>query len=179
MKNKDQGKEKTESKQVHRWPPGTTLIAGDSIVSGLMEKKMGKNNVKVRSFPGACIQDMYSYLHPLLQKCPTNIILHVCTNDALEKEPDELTNELLQLKKYVESALPESTVIISYPTIRTDKQQAKSTIINLCETLDLLQINSVTNENITEEHLGKTGLHLNARGAGRLAMNYISFIRHL
>ena len=180
-KNKEQEKEKSESStnQVHRWPPGTTLIAGDSIVSGLMEKKMGKNNVKVRSFPGACMRDMYYYLEPLLMKCPTNVILHACTNDAIDKEPHELTDELLQLKHHVENTLPGSNVIISYPTIRTDKQQAKGTIINLRKTLDLLQINSITNENITEEHLGKGGLHLNAKDSGRLAMNYISFIRHL
>ena len=112
-------------------------------------------------------------------KCPTNVILHACTNDAIDKETHELTDELLQLKQHVENALPGCNVIISYPTIRTDKQQAKGTIINLRKTLDLLQINSITNENITEEHLGKGGLHLNAKGSGRLAMNYISFIRHL
>ena len=179
-KNKEQIKEKAESNanQVHRWQPGTTLIAGDSIVSGLIEKKMGKN-VKIRSFPGACMRDMYYYLEPLLMKCPTNVILHACTNDAIDKEPHELTDELLQLKQHVENTLPGCTVIISYPTIRTDKRQAKGTLINLRKTLDLLQINSITNENITEEHLGKGGLHLNAKGSGRLAMNYISFIRHL
>ena len=44
VKNKEQEQEKSESnaRQVHRWPPGTTLIAGDSIVSGLMEKKWEK-----------------------------------------------------------------------------------------------------------------------------------------
>ena len=39
----------------------------DSLIRGLLEKKMG-NKVKVRGFYGACINDMYSYLKPLLKK---------------------------------------------------------------------------------------------------------------
>ena len=113
------------------------------------------------------MRDMYYYLEPLLMKCPTNVILHACTYDAIDKEPHELTDELIQLKQHVENTLPSRTVIISYPTIRTDKRQAKGKLINLRKTLDLLQINSITNENITEEHLGKGGLHLTAKGSGR------------
>ena len=157
---------------------GTTLIAGDSILSGLVEKKMGRN-VKVRCFPGATIHDMYSYLKPLLPKKPSNVILHVSTNDTKDKDSEEIADQLLLLKKHVEDSSTNTKVIISYPTVRNDNRQAKKTINSLRKALDLLNINCITNENITEEQLGKSGLHLSASGSLNLATNYISFIRHL
>ena len=35
----------------------------------------------------------------------------------------------------------------------------------------------IDNDNISEYHIGKKGLHLNAKGTGRLVMNIISCIR--
>ena len=59
----------------HAWPPNTVLIAGDSILNGIEENRLKKNlSVKVRSFPGSNIDDMYDYLKPLLKKKPSYII---------------------------------------------------------------------------------------------------------
>ena len=44
------------------WRKGTTLILGDSAISGLLEKTMSRNRkIKVRFFLGAKIKDMYRY----------------------------------------------------------------------------------------------------------------------
>lgn len=179
------GKEQEVEEQVEvkinkgQWKDNMVLIAGDSTICGLMEKRMG-NNVKVRSFPGARIHDMYYYLTPLIAKRPKYIILHVSTNDAADKSSsDEILNELLQLKQFIEKSLPDSTLFISYPLIRNDRIGPRRTIFDLREKLNMLNINCIMHENLTEEHLGKGGLHLNAKGLGRLATNYISFIRHL
>ena len=68
------------------WKNDTTLIMGDSTVTGLMEKKMSRNRkVKIRFFPGAKINDMFHYAIPLLEKKPDYVILHVGTNDAPSK----------------------------------------------------------------------------------------------
>ena len=56
------------------WRKNTTLIVGDSLISALIDNRMGAN-VKVRSFPGAKIKDFYNYLVPLLESRPSNIIL--------------------------------------------------------------------------------------------------------
>ena len=70
--------ENTAIEDVHKWPRNTILIAGDSMLSNLDERRLGINsNVKVRSFSGSTISDMYFYLHPLLQKQPEYVILHV------------------------------------------------------------------------------------------------------
>ena len=155
------------------------MIAGDSILNGMMEKRMG-NNVKVRTFPGARIIDMASYLIPLLEKIPDHIILHVSTNDSVNNNnADAITDELLQLKHNIEKSLPNTIVILSLPTLRMDNQQANNTLVKIRENLTSLNINIINNDNISRDHIGQGGIHLNAKGVGRLAMNFISYIRRV
>ena len=52
------------NKSTKIWQKDTTLIVGDSLISGLVENRMGVN-VMVRSFPGRVIKDFYNYLIPL------------------------------------------------------------------------------------------------------------------
>ena len=88
------------------WNKGTCLVIGDSTLNGIKEELMGPN-FKVRSHSGAIIQDIYSYIAPLLPRNPTYVILMVGTNDAIEKDSNKILNELLDLKKYIESKSPE------------------------------------------------------------------------
>ena len=53
--------------------------------------------MKVRSFPGACIDDMFDVLQPLLKKNPTNIILHISSNDAPQKSAEQIITEMMNL----------------------------------------------------------------------------------
>ena len=98
------------------------------------------------------------------------------TNDSIEKSSDELIYELLSLKKWIRDILPDVKVTISCPTIRLDHQKAGITILRIRQKLSNLNIDVIINENISNEHLGKKGLHLNSRGSGRLVMNYLSHI---
>ena len=173
----------TERNQdTHKWPANTLLIAADSIMSNLDEKKLSRHmNVKVRSFPGSSIADMYSYLQPLLTKEPTYILLHVSTNDVNNKNinSDIILNNILQLKHYIETKLPNATVYISSPTVRTDNHKANTILRNITEKLELLQIPMMNNSNIQPEQLGSKGLHLNSWGNAKIAMNIFSLIRRL
>ena len=78
------------SNSITPWPKNTTLITGSSIISGIEESRLRKYKAKVRPFPGARIEDMYYYLHPLLQKHPTNIILHIGSNDSVSKNAEDI-----------------------------------------------------------------------------------------
>ena len=50
------------------------LVVGDSILHEIEEKRISsKIQVKVRSFTGATIEDMHSYLLPLIHKSPSYI----------------------------------------------------------------------------------------------------------
>ena len=160
----------------HLWNNGTVLIAGDSILNGIDEKKLGKD-IKCRAFPGAVINDMYYYLTPLLQKKPSFVILHVSSNDSFDKSSDAMMDELLQLKIFIEQH--GSEVIISYPVLRLDNEKANYAMEELRSKLRELNMPCIENSNINSDHLGKRGLHLNGKGSGRLAMNFISFVRHL
>ena len=68
-------------KEPGSWEDDTILIKGDSILNNIDEKgistKIANVPVKVRPFSGATIDDMYSYIQPLLLKKPKTIILHI------------------------------------------------------------------------------------------------------
>ena len=83
---------------------GFCLIAGDSILIGINEKRLPKNNqvVKVRGFRGTTVDDLKHHLDLLLKKKPEQIILHIGTNDALSKTSRQILDELIQLKQYLQ-----------------------------------------------------------------------------
>ena len=121
---------------------------------------------------------MYDFLAPLLKKKPTNIILHIGSNDATNKSYGEIINEINNLKSYIEKILPETKVYLSCPVVRTDNTRANLTLRKVDSYLKSLPF-IVKNDNVDTTCLGKRGLHLNAKGSGRLAINYISLMRRL
>ena len=81
-----------------------------------------KFNVKVRPFPGADISDMFHFLAPLLNRSPQYVILHI--GCKVNKTAKEIFNDLLHLKKHIQSKLPSSQIFLSCPLIRTDNAKA-------------------------------------------------------
>ena len=65
-------------------------------------------------------------------------------------------------------SLPESNVV-------TDNGKASLTVIKTNE--HGLQMDIIDNGNITSNELNKGGLHLNSRGLGKLAINFIRRIK--
>ena len=163
---------------VHHWAKDTTLIAGDSILNGIEERRLHKK-VKVRAFPGARVDDLYDYLAPLVKKRPTNIILHIGSNDAIDKTSDHILKEILDLKSNILSILPTVRVYLSCPTIRLDNRVVNDVLRDLDLKLKSLTGDIISNDNVDRTCLGKKGLHLNPKGSGRLAMNYIALMRRL
>ena len=164
--------------QVHPWKPGTTLIVGDSMLGGIQEAKMApRNNVKVRSFPGATIFDMKDYLRPLLRKKPSRILIHVGTNDAPHSNAKEIVNELINLKNFVPQEL-NIPVIISSPVNRYDNENLSNIIRNVNAQLkNAHELDVINNDNIIMKHLGKRKLHLNLGGTSQLVRNFLSKMR--
>ena len=162
----------------HTWPTITTLITGSSIMSGIQENRLKRYKAKVRVFPGAVIDDMFDYLAPLLKKKPTNIILHIGSNDAINKSDVEIIDEINNLKSHIGSILPETKVFLSCPVVRKDNIRANLTLRKVDTYFKSLPY-VIKNDNIDTTCLGKMGLHLNPKGSGRLAINYISLMRRL
>ena len=171
------------SKQKHQglYPSGTTVIVGDSIINGVIEERINKKDrpVKVRNFPGATVPDMEHYLIPIIQKKPSNIILHVGTNDAKNLPSRTVLDNLLKLKALVRDSLPTCRVFISTPTLRTDDGKAQITVRQLTKHLLQLKIDTINNNNINVRHLGGKGLHLNQSDSNLLSKNFLNAIEEI
>ena len=167
---------------VVKWPENTVLIAGSSMIQGLDGKKMSRRfNVKVRSHSGATTRDMYDHLNALLRKEPQYLILHVGTNDASDKDTtaDTIFERLMRLKLYAEYRVPGMIVTISCPTFRKDNSGANRKLCEVTYKLKRSGISIIDHDNITGEHLGGKGLHLNRKGVGTIAKNLIAFVKGL
>ena len=163
----------------HPWPKGTTLIAGSSILMGIHEKKLAKYKAKVRAFPGATVDDLYDYLNPLLKKKPSNIFLHIGSNDSVDKNAQEIATEIIHLNAYIESVLPNAKIFWSCPVLRTDNRKANSVLRELSQWLKFFSQNFIDNNNIDASCIGHKGLHLNEKGSSCLAVNFISQMKSL
>ena len=104
------------------WAEGTCLIAGDSTILGLQERRMG-GKFKTRGFSGAVIEDLYYYMHPLLEKIPSHVIIMAGTNDAKNKDANQIIDELVKLKEYVGKTLPDCVVTFILPNIENGSWQ--------------------------------------------------------
>ena len=163
------------SNEAHLWSKDTVLIVGDSILQGVDEHRISRRGrkVKVRSFLGASVDDMFDHMKPLMRKCPRKIILHIGTNNSMNENSRTILHKILSLKRFIESELPDAKVIISSIINRSDEGKAKLTVINLNEHLASLELNVIDNTNIDSSCLTSRGLHLNETGSGRLAVNFI------
>ena len=79
----------------------------------------------------------------------------------------------------IEHTLPESNVVISNLISGTDNGMASLTVIKANEHLHDLQMVINDNGNITSNEIIKGGLHLNPKGWGNLAINFIRGIKKL
>ena len=100
-------------------------------------------------------------IKPIFWHKPEYIILHVVTNDALNLPPNEILDQMLELKIKIEEINKDYKVIIS---------------INMLISLNLPIVN---NKNISRKHLGYTDLHLNSYGFSGLAINLIFVVKKL
>ena len=105
-------KDYTDSEEVHKWPKNTIVIVGDSIINGIEESRIKKKiQVKVRSYQGAKISDMYDYLTPLLKKEPTYIFLHVGSNNSPNEDSTTILDKFLQM--HIKVILPNVKIYLS------------------------------------------------------------------
>ena len=90
-----------------------------------------------------------------------------------------MLDKLLNLKKFIEHILPKSNVVISNLSATTDNGKGSLAVIKTNEQLHGLQMNVINNGNIISNELNKEGLHLNLRGLGKLAINFIRRIKKI
>ena len=116
-------------------------------------------------------------LMPVIAKRPDYLILHVETNNATTNTSRKIIDDLLMLKWNILEQLPSCRVTFSKPTVRIDHGKANLTLRNVNKHLETLNLECIENGNISAQHLGRKGLHLNSKGKGRLAINFLNHIR--
>ena len=158
-----------------QWAKGT-LIVGESMLHEIDENTLSRakpNSVKVSIFRGATVDHIKDFLKPYLTLSPTNIILHVGTNNSTNDSSSVILNKLLPLKNFFHTELPESIVILSNITDWSDNGIVRLKISNFNKHLNFLKIDTIGNSNVSSEYLNGSGLHLNRHVKGKLAMNLI------
>ena len=147
------------------WPPNTTLIIGDSILSGVEEGWLKKYNAKVRVNPEAQVEDLYDYMAPLLRKKPKNIILHIGSNDSNYKPAEQIFTEISDLKHYIEDVIPGVNVILSCLVIRADNINANHTLPRLEDSIRS-SFRFVCNNNVDVSCLGEKEISFKSQRGG-------------
>ena len=167
-----------QNKEGGVWPRNTILITGDSMLSNINERTLSrKYKTKIRSFPGATVSDMFDYTKPLLKKRPEKIILVIGANDIEHKMYQEIIAEIKSLVAFIQERLPGCHVVISEVFKRADKKNLNSKIANFNKALKVINCDTLQQQNITFDLLGKRGFHLNFYGNRQLAMNIINKLR--
>ena len=135
-------------------------------------------NIYVKSFPGASVEDMASYVIPTKKHNPNIAILHCGTNDlSKSEEPRLIANNIVKLAKSMHTN--NSTIVVSALVPRKDGFDRKRIEVNnhLKKECNESNLGYIDHENIDKsKHLNRSGLHLNTTGTGILTFNLLSFI---
>ena len=160
------------------WPKNTVLIAGDSMLSNIDETKLShRYHTKVRAFKGSSIEDLHDYLKPLLKKRPDKIILLIGTNDLQNKSVADILKGLKSLLDMIQSSIPNCKVVVSEIIRREDRKSLNGKLSEFNRALKTMNVDILRQQNITSQHLGRKGLHLNFEGNIQLAKNIIDKLR--
>ena len=167
-----------ELRKPWEWKKDTVLIVGDSMISNINENTLSRRyQTKVRSFQGSTIKDLHDYIKPLLKKKPDKIVLVIGTNDMVNEKLPDILKSLKSLIDQILEALPDCDVVVSEVIVRSDNASLNGKITNFNKALKTMNVDILRQQNITKNHLGKRGLHLNFSGNLQFARNLIEKIR--
>ena len=133
---------------VTKWPDHTVLITGDDVIDDVTPvttrwssphpPSSTRYQVEVRPYPGACIDDMYDYLKPLLRRRPSHVILHVGFHDTsnVNKTSVDILTEIINLKTFIETVVVGITVFVSCPVVRCDDEVADLKIVYIRDMME-------------------------------------------
>ena len=155
----------------------SVVVAGDSMIKYVKgwELSTGQQNVSVKSFSGATVDDMTDFLKPTSRKHPDK----VGTNDLRKSDPKTVADKVSNLAKQFKKGSSNTKIVISSLVVRNDcpelAKKVKQTNILLKSNCITNDIASLDNKNINCTHLNYRGLHLNRDGSA-LPQNNIANI---
>ena len=162
--NKHEQKDETENNDQlgardfngHEWNKNEILLAGDSLISGIEQRRLSsRNRIKVRPFSGATVEDMKSYITPLLKKNPRIIMLEIATNNCSNDTPEAIIKKIRELIESISQTLPDTKTVLCEIPMRRDNVKAEDTRKKVNAMLPYLSKHVMANDNIKEIHLSK------------------------
>ena len=136
------------------------------------ELSTGRQNVTVKSFSGATVDDMSDFLTPTIRKHPDKLIIHAGTNDIRKSDPKTVADKITDLSKQFKKDSGNTEIVISSLVVRTDGRElakkVKQTNIVLKSNCISNNLTFLDNSDINRSHLNYRGLHLNREGSVQL-----------
>ena len=160
----------------------TVSIVGDSMIRKIRRQDINREapqvKTSIKTFPGATIEQMKSYIRPTIEEDPDGVIIVCGTNNLRSATPEEVANKMISLAFEVKKEI--NDVAISSIIRRTDSDdlERKRIHVNQLVRAGLLGtgMKFIEHDNILDNHLDKWGLHLNFHGMNILTENLIDFI---
>lgn len=159
-------------------------IVGDSILKDLQGRRLSsKNRVKVSSFPGCNTLDMRDHAKPIMRRNPDEVIIHVGTNSLSQSNSARYcAEEIVDLAMMIDNECSASVAVSSLVN-RSDDESLIEKINDVNKI-----VKHFCNQNnwgyidhsniLVEQHLNRSGLHLNKQGTTELACNFIKYLRN-
>ena len=170
-------------------PHKSIRILSDSIPKGIRVREFNKcisnGYAKFKSFPGASIAHLNYYSNPTLtEEKPNIVVIHVGINNLLSAESNAVSDEVIADEiinlgvKCVQYKAEKVFVsgILKCSRVNPDRiNKINELLLTKCQQKNFIYID---NNNITEQHLWKDGLHLKEDGKIILAKNYLHYINN-
>ena len=167
-------------KNVKKVKKKSILILGDSMINGIEESKLSKSrHIRVQPISGAKVDDIRDNLDIVINDDLETVVLQIGTNDSTTNSAQDIFNNIMSLKKDIESMLPNGRVVIRKLIKRKDNSDANQINEEVNQLINMENVIQIDNNNINENHLGKRGLHLNDKGNAILAGNILKKLRDL
>lgn len=171
-------KHNNNNKDHQNRPNSNAAIVGDSMIKFIDARKLrNSTNMKiaVKTFPGAKTEDMMHYVKPTLNKQPSQLIIHVGTNDLTSKSPKDIVTSIAALGDAIKTQDPKIDLTFSEVITRNDEKALGDKVNLVNERLEKLCTQRnwgfINHKNIKNIHLNGSALHLNRQGSATLAKN--------
>ena len=112
------GKDKSRNKKRNKASTSTVII-GDSMIKHLDSRRLQRSikgeesKVFAETYRGAKISAIKHHIKPCLDKKPTQVILHVGTNDLPEKHPSKIVDGIAEICDIIHTDIPSTEIVIS------------------------------------------------------------------
>ena len=138
--------------------------------------------IAVKTFPGAKTEHMIHYVKPTLNKQPSQLIIHVGTNDLSSKSPTKIVKSISVPGDAIKTEDPKTNLTVSEVITRNDEEVLADKVNLVNEHLDTLCTQRnwglISHKNSKSIHLNGSGKHLNRQGFAILTRNIKTQLLH-